>query len=158
LKTTIKRGLSFGLTSGVTTTLGLAVGLSSGTHSRLAVIGGVITIAIADSMSDAFGVHISEEATTAASDRDVWEATIATFVAKLACALTFLVPVLVLPLDTGIVASVVWGLFLLAVLSYLVARANQASPARVIAEHLSLAVAVVVLVHVLGTWIHSVFV
>ena len=64
MKTSVKRGFSFGLTSGITTTLGLAVGLQSGTESRLAVIGGVMTIAIADAMSDAFGVHISEEATT----------------------------------------------------------------------------------------------
>ena len=40
-------GLSFGTTSGVITTLGLIVGLHSGTHSALAVIGGIITIAIA---------------------------------------------------------------------------------------------------------------
>ena len=35
-------GLSFGLTSGVITTLGLMVGLRSGTGSRIAVIGGIV--------------------------------------------------------------------------------------------------------------------
>ncbi|KKK69804.1 hypothetical protein LCGC14_2930360, partial [marine sediment metagenome] len=52
MKHTIKTGFSFGLTSGIITTLGLMVGLSSGTKSRLAVIGGVLIIAIADSLSD----------------------------------------------------------------------------------------------------------
>ena len=45
-------GMSFGLTSGIITTLGLIVGLHSGTHSKLAVIGGILTIAMADALSD----------------------------------------------------------------------------------------------------------
>jgi hypothetical protein len=57
----MKVGFSFGLTSGIITTLGLMVGLSSGTHLKLAVIGGILTIAIADSFSDAMGIHVSEE-------------------------------------------------------------------------------------------------
>jgi len=56
-----KIGFSFGLTSGVITALGLMVGLNAGTHSRLAVIGGILTLAIADSFSDALGIHFSEE-------------------------------------------------------------------------------------------------
>ncbi|MGZ8381620.1 MAG: hypothetical protein ACXW4C_08190, partial [Nitrospira sp.] len=55
MKASFKTGLSFGLTSGVITTLGLMVGLHSGTHSRTVVIGGILTIAIADAMSDALG-------------------------------------------------------------------------------------------------------
>jgi vacuolar iron transporter family protein len=54
-------GLSFGLTSGVITTLGLIVGLHAGTHSRAAVLGGIFTIAIADSLFDALGIHLAEE-------------------------------------------------------------------------------------------------
>ena len=38
--------LSFGLVSGVITSLGLVVGLAAGTESRLAVIGGIVTIVI----------------------------------------------------------------------------------------------------------------
>jgi hypothetical protein len=45
MKLSFKTGLSFGLTSGVITTLGLMVGLHSGTHSRTVVIGGIVTIA-----------------------------------------------------------------------------------------------------------------
>ena len=38
------------------------IGLYSGTNPRGVVIGGILTIAIADSLSDALGIHISEEA------------------------------------------------------------------------------------------------
>lgn len=37
----------------------LMAGLHSGTHSRAIVIGGILTIAIADAMSDALGIHVS---------------------------------------------------------------------------------------------------
>ena len=61
MKDSLRTGISFGLTSGIITTLGLMVGLHSGTHSRVIVIGGILTIAIADAFSDALGIHISEE-------------------------------------------------------------------------------------------------
>jgi len=62
MKKSLKTGISFGLTSGTITTLGLMIGLNSGTNSRGIIIGGILTIAIADSLSDALGIHISEEA------------------------------------------------------------------------------------------------
>ena len=63
IKDSIKKGLGFGLTSGIITTLGLIIGLSAGTHSKIAVIGGILTIAFADALSDSLGIHISEEST-----------------------------------------------------------------------------------------------
>ncbi|MCW1309363.1 MAG: hypothetical protein QXP04_01585, partial [Candidatus Nanoarchaeia archaeon] len=71
-----KKGFSFGLVSGIITTLGLIVGLHSGTHSKLAVLGGIMTIAVADAFSDALGVHISEESEIKHSTREIWTSTI----------------------------------------------------------------------------------
>ena len=48
----IQVGMSFGLVSGVITSLGLVVGLTVGTQSQIAVIGGIVTIAVADSLSE----------------------------------------------------------------------------------------------------------
>jgi hypothetical protein len=53
MKESLKTGITFGLTSGTITTQGLMIGLYSGTNSRGVVIGGILTIAIADSLSDA---------------------------------------------------------------------------------------------------------
>ena len=61
MKPSYRTGLSFGLTSGIITTLGLIVGLNGSTHSKFAVIGGILTIAIADAFSDALGIHVSQE-------------------------------------------------------------------------------------------------
>jgi len=155
IKPSYKTGLSFGLTSGVITTLGLMVGLHSGTHSRSVVIGGIVTIAIADALSDALGIHVSEESKNSGPTRQIWEATAATFVAKFVIAMTFVVPVVIRPLDQAIVISVVWGLLLLAVLSFFVAQAQAIPPWKVIGEHLLIALCVVVMTYAVGDWVQG---
>jgi VIT1/CCC1 family predicted Fe2+/Mn2+ transporter len=143
------------LTSGVITTLGLMVGLHSGTHSRAIVIGGILTIAIADAMSDALGIHVSEESKNSAPMSRIWEATLATFVAKFLVSATFIIPVTFAPLDLAIVISLVWGLFLLTVLSFCVARVQRIAPWKVISEHLFIALCVVVMTHAVGDWVRE---
>ncbi len=155
MKPSFKTGLSFGLTSGVITTLGLMVGLHAGTHSRIAVLGGIVTIAVADAMSDAMGIHLAEESKNSGPASHIWEATIATFAAKLCIALTFAVPVLLVPLQTAIFISVVWGLVLLALLSFLLARMQQIEPWKVIGEHVLIALCVVALSHYVGHWVQE---
>jgi VIT1/CCC1 family predicted Fe2+/Mn2+ transporter len=150
-------GISFGVTSGVITTLGLMVGLHAGTHSRQAVIGGILTIAIADALSDALGIHVSRESDAAVSAREVWISTVATFLSKLVFALTFLVPVLLLELTRAVWVSVGWGLALLASLSWAIARAERERPAKVVAEHVSIGLAVIGISHLVGEWISTRF-
>ncbi len=155
MRSSFKSGLSFGLTSGVITTLGLMVGLHSGTHSKAVVVGGILTIAVADALSDALGIHVSEESKNTAPAFHVWESTIATFLAKFLIAMTFLLPVLLLPLDAAIVTSVVWGLSLLAVLSLFLARTQKIAPWKVIGEHVLIGICVVAITHFLGNWIRE---
>lgn len=150
MKSSIKTGLSFGVTSGVITTLGLMVGLQSGTNSKAAVVGGILTIAIADAFSDALGIHIAEESKKDRSAKDIWSSTFATFFAKLVFALTFTVPVLLLPLGAAVLASIIWGFLLLTLFSYYIAKQNNEKPWNVIGEHITIATAVIVATHYVG--------
>jgi hypothetical protein len=93
------------------------VGLHAGTHSLPAVVGGILTIAIADACSDALGMHISEEAENVHTTTEVWVATGATFLTKLLVALSFLAPLFLFSLPTAICVAVVWGLSVLTVLT-----------------------------------------
>lgn len=157
MKESFKTGLSFGVTSGIITTLGLIVGLHSGTHSKLAVMGGILTIAVADAFSDALGMHISQESQNRHTSIAIWESTAATFLAKFVFALTFFAPVLVLPLTIAIEVSVAWGLLLLAILSFLVAKGQGARPLPVIMEHVLIALVVITITHYIGDWIGVTF-
>jgi len=151
-------GLSFGLTSAIITTLGLMVGLNSGTHSKLAVLGGIMTIAVADAFSDAMGIHVSEESENKHSTREVWESTIATFFSKLFFALTFIVPVLIFEnLFTAVVVSIIWGLLLLSIVSFRMAKKQNIKPWRVVTEHLVIALIVVAATNYTGELIATLF-
>jgi VIT1/CCC1 family predicted Fe2+/Mn2+ transporter len=157
MKESLKTGFCFGLTSGIITTLGLMVGLTSGTGSKLAVIGGILTIAVADAFSDALGIHISEEAENAHSTREVWESTVFTFASKFLVAMTFVVPVFLFDLSTAVVASLIWGFLVLSILSFFLAREQERNPWKVVAEHLIILVVVVAATDLVGTWIKAAF-
>jgi len=155
----IKTGFCFGLVSGIITTLGLMVGLHSGTLSRIAVLGGIITIAVADAFSDALGIHISEESEGVHTEKQIWESTLATFVAKFFFAFTFVGIVLLFqPLSKAIIISIIWGITALTVLSYMIAKSRKQKTWKVIAEHLIIIVTVIIATHFLGEWIRAIFV
>ena len=153
MKLSLRKGVSFGLTSGIITTIGLIVGLYSATSSKLAVIGGIITIAIADSMSDALGIHISEEAEHIHTCDEVWESTFATFLSKFVLALIFIIPVLMFSLMTAVIISVIFGMLILSFLSFKIAKKGKSRPVKAIFEHLIIAIIVIILTYYLGRFV-----
>ncbi|HIH95988.1 MAG TPA: hypothetical protein HA348_00610 [Thermoplasmata archaeon] len=153
MKNSFRKGFSFGLTSGIITTLGMIVGLHSSTHSPTLVIGGILMIAVADALSDALGIHISEEAEIQHSPKEIWEATLTAFLSKFVFALTFVLPILLLPLSTAIIVSVIWGFSLITLFSVHLAKQQNIKSYKVVLEHVLIAVVVVVATHYLGTWV-----
>lgn len=159
MKILIRKGIGFGLTSGIITTLGLIIGLNSGTGSRAVIISGILTIAIADAFSDSLGVHMSEEAgSKKTKERSVWESTISTFFSKLIFALTFLIPFLLLPLSLAVIISIIWALLLITLFSYYLAKKNNHSPIKTISEHMIITIIVIILTHLIGSVISRIFI
>ena len=152
-----RTGLFFGATSGVITTIGLIVGLNSGTKSIAAVLGGILVIAVADAMSDALGIHLAEESDPNTDHSHVWAATITTFLTKFVFSISFAVPLLLLPLTPAVIVSVIWGLLVIVVLSYFLARTQNEAPLAIIAEHVGIAVLVLVFSHYIGVWVNATF-
>jgi len=69
------------------------VGLHASALSKLVVVGGTLTIAIADACHDALGIHLSEESEHVHTGREVWKSIFATFLPKFTFALLSKVPV-----------------------------------------------------------------
>lgn len=157
MRQSIKTGFSFGLTSGIITTLGLMVGLSSGNASISIIIGGIITIAIADAMSDALGIHMSEESKVDQNPIEVWESTFSTFLFKFIFALTFVIPLLLFSLKVAVIISIIWGVSLLSIFSFFIAKQKNANSKEVIFEHLFIAILVIVITHYIGIFVNSFF-
>ncbi len=158
MKISIRKGMSFGLTSGIITTLGLIIGLNSSTHSKMIILGGILTIAIADAFSDSLGIHISEESgNRKTTKKEIWESTGATFLSKLLFSLTFLIPFIFLNLRSAIIISIIWGLLLITILSYYTSKWKKTSAFKAISEHLVITVLVIFATHYTGIWIASIF-
>lgn len=157
LKDPFKSGLNFGLTSAVITTLGLMIGLLSGTGSKLAVLGGILTIAIADAFSDALGMHMSEESKDGAKQKEIWQITITTLASKFLFAITFIFPVIFFNLGTAVFINCLWGIFLLTIISLIMARSQKREPLKIIFEHLLIAFVVITLSYYSGVIIHVLF-
>ena len=150
IKQSIRTGISFGLVSGIITTLGLIVGLNSGTHLKMVVIGGILVIAVADAFSDALGIHISEQSNKQRSEKEIWESTLSTFFSKFVIALTFLFPVLLFKLYLAIIISVIWGLLLIGFFSFYIAKQQKKKALPIVLEHIFIAFLVVVITHYVG--------
>ena len=157
LNNSVKSGFGFGLASGIITTLGLIVGLNAGSSSKAIIISGVLTIAIADAFSDALGVHIAEETKGIHTHTEIWMATFSTLVSKFIFAVTFIIPLAIFSVSHAIVISVVWGLSVLSIFSFFMARDQGERPWKVVTEHLLIAVLVIFLTHFAGILIKKFF-
>jgi VIT1/CCC1 family predicted Fe2+/Mn2+ transporter len=157
MKKSINKGFSFGLTSGIITTLGLMVGLNASTSSKFVIIGGILSIAIADAFSDALGMHISVESEAKFTVKQIWQATISTFLAKFVFALSFILPVLLFHNSLAIIIGIIWGFLILGIYSYIIAGRENIKPHKVILEHISIALLVIILTQLVGQWVKNIF-
>ena len=157
MKKSFRVGFSFGLTSGVITTLGLMIGLNSSTNSKIVVIGGILTIAIADALSDSMGIHIAAESQNKHSVKDIWEATISTFSYKFIFSSIFIIPVVLFELCTAVPICILIGLYLIFASSLVIAREQKTSAWKVIGEHLILTIIVIIVAHFVGLFIAQTF-
>lgn len=157
MKSAFWKGVGFGLTSSVITTLGVIIGLSSGTHSELAVIVGIFIMAFADGLSDAMGIHISEEAELEHTPKEQWEAALFTFISKFIFTLSFAIPVFLFELGKAIIISIIWGLILVIIFSFYIAKAQNINPHKVVIEHVIAVLLVVLATQFIGEYVYNVF-
>lgn len=157
-KVKFKSGFGFGIASGVITTLGLMVGLYSSTYIRGVVLGGVITISIADSCSDAVGMHFSAESEGSYTNKEIWQSTIYTFFSKLIVTLSFLPLLFMFSLQVGIILNIIWGFLLLSTFSYVIAREQNNNPFKAILEHVLIMAVVICATFFVGRFIDKIFI
>jgi VIT1/CCC1 family predicted Fe2+/Mn2+ transporter len=151
-------GISFGLTTAVITSLGMIVGLHSATSSRLAVVAGLVVMAIADGLSDAVSLHTVEEAEIESGEakhtvKEVWLTTIFTFLSVCGFTLTFVIPFLFAPLKTAVLVAIAWGMVLLIILNFYIAKIRKEKPIKLISEHILLATSVIIVSYFVGNLI-----
>jgi VIT1/CCC1 family predicted Fe2+/Mn2+ transporter len=140
---------SFGATSAIITSLGLITGLRTFSSPRLSIIGGLFIIAVADNIADSLGIHVYQEA-ECLKTREIWLSTFTNFLTRLLVSITFAFPVILLPLNIAVIVSVLWGILLLSLLSYSIAKREGKNPYLAILEHIFIAALVILISNTAG--------
>lgn len=143
---------SFGATSGIITNLAIITGLRNGAHAKLTIIGSILIVAIADNISDSLGIHVYQES-ECLDPKEVWLSTATNFFARVLVSATFILLIGLLPIKMAAIISLCWGLLLLSVMSYVIARARKLSPYVGVFEHILIASIVIVASNFIGKFL-----
>jgi VIT1/CCC1 family predicted Fe2+/Mn2+ transporter len=147
---------SFGATSAIVTSLAFIVGLSKSINPKLTIIGSLLVIAVADNISDSLGIHIYQESDLK-KPKDVRTSTFSNFLTRFLVILLFILMVAFLSIEYAMIFSIVWGISLLTILSYLIAKEQKVNPYLAILEHIAIAILVIIVSSFLGNWITNIF-
>ncbi|HVN55019.1 MAG TPA: hypothetical protein VMT46_11870 [Anaerolineaceae bacterium] len=145
-----------GSSAAIITDTSLIVGMGSAQANKAALLSGLLTIALADNISDSLGIQLYKES-EGCGERQSLQVTMLNFLSRLLISLTFVAIVLIFPIPQAILIGIVWGFFLLISISYLVTRSNHESSISEIARHVLVAVTVILLSRGVGYLIATYF-
>jgi VIT1/CCC1 family predicted Fe2+/Mn2+ transporter len=145
---------SFGTTSAIVTSLAFIVGLSG--NSKLTIIVSLLVFAVADNISDSLGLHIFQESDLK-KPKVVSVSTFSNFFTRFLVAIIFILLVAFLPIGYAMIVSIIYGISLLSVLSYFIAKEQKTNPYLSILEHVAIAILVIVVSYFLREWIMNIF-
>jgi VIT1/CCC1 family predicted Fe2+/Mn2+ transporter len=137
------RDFSFGATSAVMTSLAIIIGLSNTFNEKITIITALLIIAIADNISDSFGIHIHEES-HCKNQKEVRRITNYNFITRLLITFVFILFVLFMPNNLAIIFSISFSILVLVSLSYSIAKSQKTNPYSAIFYHLIIAFIVII--------------
>jgi VIT1/CCC1 family predicted Fe2+/Mn2+ transporter len=145
---------SFGTTSAIVTSLAFIVGLSG--NSKITIIVSLLVFAVADNISDSLGLHVFQESDLK-KPKVVSTSTFSNFFTRFLVVLIFISLVAFFPLEYAVVLSIIYGVSLLSVLSYYIAKEQKSNPYLSILGHVAIAILVIVISYFLRLWIVGFF-
>jgi VIT1/CCC1 family predicted Fe2+/Mn2+ transporter len=145
-----------GSSAAIITNVSLIVGLGSAQAGKGPILGGLLTVALADNISDSLGIHLYKES-EGFGERQSSLATVLNFLSRLLVSLSFIDIVLIWPTSQAIIIGIVWALLLLTLISYLITRRNHENSISEILKHVLIAVIVIVLSRCIGSLIADYF-
>lgn len=143
------RNYIFGSSAAILTDVSLIVGLGSARAGKGPILAGLLTIAVADNISDSLGIHLYKESEGYGQRLSLLSTTL-NFLSRLLISCTFIAIVLVLPLAHALYIGLIWGLLLIVFISYLISRSNRDNPVKEMVIHVLVAVVVIALSRYLG--------
>lgn len=147
--------ISYGGTAAVVTSTAIISGLGAAGATRSVIVSALLIAALADNLADALSIHVFQESEQR-EKKDALTGTVTNFLTRLLLCISFVPLVGLFPLSHVAEVSIVWGLLLLAVLTYLVARERKVKTLPEILKHMVVAFVVITVSMTTGHWIRVV--
>jgi vacuolar iron transporter family protein len=138
------KNISFGVISAIMTGLAIIIGLSNSVNAKINIITALLILAIADNLSDSFGINVHEESNYIPSG-NTRKIVVNNFIVRLLTCLVLVIIVLVFPMNLVILISIIFGIVMLILLSYFIAKNKKINPFKTISRYLILAIIIMLL-------------
>ena len=154
MNSSFRQGVFFGANSGIITTVGLTTGLVQTKISKNYLIVSIISLAIADSISEAYGMYISKKAEDTEDDsKNPVYALLGLLIMKFFIVISFLIPFLFsdsLKYYKNLYWVVGWGLFLISIVDYNISELRDESFMEYLIPHTMILFLVIYLTRLFG--------
>jgi VIT1/CCC1 family predicted Fe2+/Mn2+ transporter len=144
--------ISFGGTAAIVTSMALIAGLEAANAGRPGVISALLIAAVADNLTDSLSIHMYQESERF-ERKDAFIGTLSNFGTRFVVCVSFVLIVVMLPKRLVAVAGIAWGMSLLAILTFILARHRQVSTFSEVVKHLGVAISVIAVSRMVGEWI-----
>jgi hypothetical protein len=134
--------VSFGAASAIVTSMGTIIGFGAASISKPTIIAGLLIVGIADNATDSLSIHIYQESEKL-EQHAAFRAMIGNFATRLIISLSFIALVFSFSSTKLLLACLVWGVLLLAGLTWFVAVNRNANVLAEVLKHLTVAAAVI---------------
>jgi VIT1/CCC1 family predicted Fe2+/Mn2+ transporter len=127
-----------GGTSGIITNMAIIIGLNTLANAKISIIGSLLVVALADNISDTLGIHIYQES-EGLSRKVVLMSSITNFFTRFLVSLGFIFIIYFFPINFAVTISIIYGLFILSIISYLISKKKGVNSLQAITEHIIIA-------------------
>jgi hypothetical protein len=144
--------ISFGGTAAIVTSMALIAGLDAANAGKASTVSALLIAAVADNLTDSLSVHMYQESQRL-EQKEVFLGTATNFATRLVVCLSFVLIVALFPAHVAASSGLVWGMALLIVLTYFLARYRGASTTSEIGKHAGAALVIIFVSKHIGQWI-----
>ena len=144
--------ISFGGTAAIVTSMALIVGLDAANAGRAAMLSALLIAAVADNLTDSLSVHMYQESERL-EEKEAYIGTLSNFATRFIVCLSFVLIVALFRAHAAAVGGIVWGMLLLTVLNYILARHRNVGAISELWKHLAVALVIIFVSKGIGYWI-----
>lgn len=132
--------------------MALITGLGAANAGKASVVSALLIAAVADNLSDSLSVHMYQESERL-EQGEAFIGTLSNFATRLMVCLSFVLMIVLVPPQLASICGLLWGMSLLAVLSWILAEQRKVSGVSEVAKHLGVALAIILVSKSVGHWI-----